>query len=213
MNSTITRALALLLVLSSGTRADTLAALRERLSVYLNDPSDLMVTSDTKDSFINVSQWEYAGMFPVHVDTATIGVDSGVRFGQLPWDFAGQVLSVHKRDVEFTEVKYIAGDSIPPLTTGVIGFYTQRSRILVFYPPPEVDDSVFVFYNALPDTLAAAGDECELLDYLEEPVLLLAASKIWLTADLRQDMADMFYQRFLAEASRLTRTELEVQQK
>jgi hypothetical protein len=201
--------LALCLVPASA-QALTRAQLRSRLNnVYLRDKSNLMLGADTKDSILNSCQAEYAGMFPVKVGTATIVLDSAQRIDTLPSDGVGIILSVHKFNREFTEIKYIAGDSIPAMDEDVITFYTLRERMIVVYPPPVVADSLFVFYASQPAPMTSDTSECSLQDWLEEPLLMLAASKCWLAADLRYDLSNAYYAKYIEEAERLTRTKVE----
>lgn len=209
MKSLTIKLVAALLVLVGTAQADNLGQLRTRLNAYIADESDLMLSSARKDSIINVAQQEYAGMYPVYIDTTTIVLDSGQRIDTLNDDFAGVVLSVHKLNKSFTEVKYIPGDSIPALQEGIIEYYTQRHKMMIFYPPPEGSDSVMLFHTALPSEMDADSVECTILDYLEEPIVLLAASKCYFYADLQADLIQMFYNHYIDEATRLMRLEAE----
>jgi hypothetical protein len=210
MNSLIIRLVIVLALFPTSASALTRIQLRSRLNnVYLRDASNLMLAAATKDSILNSAQAEYAGMFPVKVDTAHILLDSAERIETLPSNYAGIVLSIHKFNREFTELKYIPGDSVPVADQDVPTYYTLREKMIVVYPPPVSEDSVFVFYAAQPTAMSADSTECRLQDWLEEPLLLLAASKCWEAADLRSDQATRFYGMFIEQAERLTRTKVE----
>jgi hypothetical protein len=206
----ITKLLLALMLIPASAQALTRAQLKSRLnSVYLRDVSNLMLGSTVKDSVLNSAQAEYAGMFPVKVDTAHIVLDSAERIETMPADYSGIVLSVHKFNREFTELKYVAGDSIPVADEDVPTYYTTRERMIVVYPPPVMSDSLFVFYASQPSAMTSDSTECEIQDWLEEPLLMLAASKCWMAADLRTDLVNMYYTRYIEEAERLTRTKVE----
>ena len=204
-----------LMVLFVSAEARTLAELRQRVSWYLNDYSDLMVGAAVKDSILNVSQEQYSAEFPVHLDTGRQALTVGTRFYAMPSNFGGQVSSVHKVGPTFVDLKYIPTDSLPQMDKGTVQFYsvkqTKGQATLIIYPRPVIaDDTIFYFYHASPTALSHADTECSVVDYAEEPIVLLAVSKLWAMQDMNLQLSSWFYERYLITAGRITRTQVEV---
>lgn len=189
--------LALLLLMVVPAQALNLGQLRTGLNAYLNDDNNLLLSSARKDSILNASQWEMAGAFHIYVDTVKQALTVGTRIYAMPSTYAGQIVSVHKLDKSLTEVKRVKTDSIPELKLGTVQYYSTVDRFLITHPEPVIGgDTLLIFYGSLPTEIAADGDDCLLQDRYEEALLMLAASKCWLTADLRPDMAELFWRRY-----------------
>ena len=204
-----------LMVLFVSAEARKLSELRQRVSWYLNDYSDLMVGAAVKDSILNVSQEQYSAEFPVHLDTVRQALTAGTRFYAIPSNYAGKVVSVHKVGPTFVDLKYIPTDSLPQMDEGTVQFYsvkhTADSPTLIIYPRPVLgDDTVFYFYHARPVSMDSNAAECGIADYAEEPVVLLAVSKLWAMQDMNLQLSSWFYERYLITAGRITRTQVEV---
>lgn len=212
MNNSITRVLFWLLLLLVSAEAATLAGLRARVNAIIKDKANFIMSSGAKDSLINGAQLEFAAMFPIKIDTVIIVLDSAERIETMPANFAGIVFSVHKFNRSFTEIKYIAGDSVPEVNSDVPQYYTLREKMIIIYPPPMQSDSLFIFYSATPDSLLTDNTECTIQDWLEEPLILLICAKILYAADLRLDLQALFMRDFYQEAERMTRTKVERQQ-
>lgn len=200
--------LAFLLVTNTA-EPDTLAQLRSRVNKYFQDSSNVVYDTTLKNEVINNALEEYTRSFAVDVDTFRQAVDSGVRMYALP-DSAGElVVSVHKDDDVFSEIKQIPSDSVPAMEDGVLQFFSVSGRYLVLYPRPIMPDTVIYFYNRISPIMDSSSVECELQNSLEEPIVLLAASKLWQMGDLRLDLASYYYQLYEHTAARLTHTYVE----
>jgi hypothetical protein len=207
----------LLLVFCVQAEARNLGQLRSRVNWYLNDQSNLMLSSAIKDSIVNVSQEQYCSEFPVFLDTSRQAITVGQRFYSMPSNYAGRIESVHKLGVAFTEIPYVPTDTNLVLEGGVIQFYsvkqTKTTAMLVLYPNPEISgDTVFYFYHATPTLLTADSMECRIADFAEEPVVFLAVSKVWASKSVNVE-ATFWNQQYLVLGSRITRTKLEEQTK
>jgi len=209
MSNTITRVLVFLLLAGSA-QAATLGSIRSKVSKYLSDSTNLMLPTYVKDSLINSAMRQYCTEYPVNVDTASIVVSTGVRLYALPATYGGRIVSMHKQNMEFTELIEISSDNIPEMQAGVLEYYSVRQNWVVLFPRPTGADTVFYFYHRKPTDMTT-GDTttCPILGYMQEPIEYLAAAKGWLMTDLRMDMYQIFYQLYQQTAQRVTRTKVE----
>lgn len=194
------------LLLTNTAEPDTLAQLRSRLNHYFQDSSNVVYDTTLKNQTLNDAMEEYTRTFAVDIDTFRQAVDSGVRMYALP-DSSGEIIvSVHKDDDAFSELMQIPSDSIPAMEDGILQFYSVSGRYLVLYPRPIMPDTIIYFYNRIAPIMDSSSVECELQNSLEEPIVLLAASKLWQMNDLRLDLAAYFYQLYEHTAARVTHT-------
>jgi len=207
------RKILIFLLLCCGTvEASTLDGLRSRLSHYLSDSSNMALPAYIKDSTLNVAMREYTGSYPVLIDTVSVITASGTRIytvdaSGVKW--GGQVLSVHKDNANFTVLKQMPPDSTPTMEDGIIQFWSSKPNMLILHPRPIAIETVFVFYTIVGAHMTTGATECPLSDYLEEPIVLLAAAKCWKMKDLTSTFDQKFYADYERVAAKLTRTTIE----
>lgn len=213
MKAMITKIFLCLLLFCGSVEASQLGALRSRLNFYLSDTTNTMIPSYIKDSVMNVAQRTLAASFPVHLDTLRQAITADTRLYALPSDYAGFIYSMHKNDKFFTEIPRVPTDSLPEVVQGVLNYYSTRHTTLILHPMPIAEDTVFYWYAKLPPDMVDAIDpdtvECRLLDYFEEALVLLTASKCWNMIDLQSGLAEKFNRLYMEEAQRVTRTAVE----
>ena len=188
----------------------TLAALRSKLNHYISDSSSIVLPAYVKDSVLNNAMLEYCASYPVVVDTNRQTVAKNTRFYALPSTYGGQVLSVHTMDEAFTELPYMPTDTNVTFQGGLLEYFSTRDNILILYPkPPGENDTVFYWYSKIPPVMAGDTSECQVDNHLEEPVMLLAASKCLLMNDLNVALSQVYAVLYEATAQRLTRRDIE----
>ena len=209
--------LAVVVVLSARlVKADIRMNLMTRLDVKIHDSSNLMLDSTSKIAILDEVGQEFGRrLLFVKRDDITLIKDSADYAA--PSDFAGAIRGAYIRDgydlTFLTVVNFEDMNHVPDADGLVAYIYVAADGRVGLYEIPVAPSSLVMSYYAYPAALSGDSTEWDIPDGLEGAALDLAAAKCWMTADLRPDMAQMYYQRYLEVMARETKTVIEETQK
>lgn len=171
-----------------------------RLDTKIQDGNNQMLDSTEKISILDEVGREM-GRLGFYIKRDTILTVNGQEIYGFNTDYAGGlrgaylkknntriVLPVIDRETAFKLPKGDAGD--------ISYVYIDADDSLGVEAIPIREDTIILLYFAYPAVLSGDSIEWDLPDGLEGAALDGAASKCWMTADLRPDMAELYYRRY-----------------
>lgn len=195
--------LLVLVLLPFTAKADIKVNLLDRLNTKLSDESNLMLDSVSKYKMLDEVAREMARRGVYLKRDTILTADSTEYYAGLNSDYAGTIESAYiKNEFDRKFLPIIDRDSalnVPDVKEGVLTYiWWEQDTTLGVHAIPRRVDTIILRYYAYPPSLSDGGDSLEwsLPDGLEGAALELTAAKCWMTADLRPDMAALYFQRF-----------------